>query len=419
MIRARALARALAHELPRVRISVIVCAVCLLPRLVSASEPFTLTAQTTSGIPRTASVSANNVIDLVENVIQSQNQFTALAGQPFNATLRYGGLNNAVLFSRNADGTSGTLTIPSTGFSKTFTASNESDLRDQIRDFIKSNGAAEYAKFLQQINQRTTLGVADGNPLATTALMADRGFYRFGFRPARFELSPEPIVISPGLEVDLNGGVSNTDDADGWFGSLGLGTTIGLGDRIGLAVDLDLRYRDVDGAAVYQGAGTIGLPVVIIPSTGSTSLSWQLTPAFVSGFGGSWDLAAGGITVGGQLTSSLAYQNGPWTLTLADQIGFFEGVPIDVSDFRFETDVSQQIAKNGIQLTRTFGDAFVDASITCSNFLKEAAVDHYWTPAVGVGLRFGQSSGVRLGYHGDFADGFTNHGGDVELFFAF
>src|SRR5438874_7193331 len=88
-----------------------------------ANDPFTLTA---SGGGTNVTASSNNVVDLAGNLINSESQFLSLANKNVTGTLRYGGLNNAVLFTRDAAGTSATLTIPSTGFNKTFTAANES-----------------------------------------------------------------------------------------------------------------------------------------------------------------------------------------------------------------------------------------------------------------------------------------------------
>jgi hypothetical protein len=49
-------------------------------------------------------------------------------------------------------------------------------------------------------------------------------------------------------------------------------------------------------------------------------------------------------------------------------------------------------------------------------------VKDYWSPEAGVGIRFGSSSGLRLGYHGDFSvsgDSFINTGGEAQLFVSF
>jgi hypothetical protein len=380
-----------------------------------AADPFTLTA---AGGSNTIKASGNNLVDIAGNLIDRKDQYAALAGTSFNGNLRYGGLNNAVLFSENAAGTSASITIPSTGFSKTFNAANQHDLRNQIEDFFKKNGAQAYADFLDQINRQTTIGVSDGNPLATTALMADASFNRFGFQAPRFDIGEGPRL--GGFEIDAAGGMADTDDGDGYYASLGVGNTFRLADRIGLSLNLDFRYRDIEGAAVYQIVNTDALPILLIaPDNRDHGLSWTLTPAFVIGFGGSWDLAAGGVPIGGQITSSLAYRAGGWTFVLANQYGYYGGLPIDLSDFRFETSVDQQIVKNGVQVIRTFGSAFVDAGVSYTNLLNDARIDGYLTPSVGVGFRFGSASGIRVGYHGDFADGFTTNGGDVELFINF
>src|SRR5687767_8070295 len=82
-----------------------------------ADDPFTFTARTTSGTPETIRVSGSSLIDLAENLVETQSQFLPLNGQAFDASLRYGGLRNAARYSQNAGGTSATLAIPATGFS--------------------------------------------------------------------------------------------------------------------------------------------------------------------------------------------------------------------------------------------------------------------------------------------------------------
>jgi hypothetical protein len=226
--------------------------------------------------------------------------------------------------------------------------------------------------------------------------------------------------VPPGFEADLWGGSANGDSIDGWYAGLGIGSTFQLSDRIGFSINLDLQYRDIGGAAVYEVVNTDGFPIQVIPpGADGSGLSWTVTPAFVIAFGGSWDLAAGGFPIGGQITSSLAYRAGEWTFVMANQYGYYNGLSITVSDFVFDTDVDQSIVKNGVQIIRTFGRNFIDAGIAYTNFLNDASVDSYWTPEVGIGMRFSSASGVRVGYHGDFGDGFTNNGADVQLFLSY
>lgn len=392
------------------------CVVVLAPAaLVRAAEPFTLTA---TGGGTTVVANGKDLVDLAGNLIDAEAQFAPLADENVSGNLRYGELNDALLFSRNASGTSATITIPSTGFSRTFTGANEDEVEDQIRDFFEEDGADEYAAFLREINRQTSFGVSDGNPLATTALLADLGFYRFGFR-ARAP-GDAPIRLPSGGDLRLYAGATETDAADGWFAGLSTGNNWTFGDRVGLTWANSFRFRDIEGSDVYQVGTTIALPIALITSRDDEGISWHLTPAFVGGFGGSWDLAAGGILAGGQITSSIAARVSGWTIVIANQAGFYEGVPIDISDFRFETDTSQQILKNGVQLLRDLGDsAYLDVGVSYTNFLDDAFIDGYASADAGIALRLGDRSSLRLGYHGDYADDFTTHGGNVSLLIGY
>ena len=383
-----------------------------------ADDPFAFTARTTSGTPQTVRVSGSSLPDLADDLVRTQSQFLALQGQAFDASLRYGGLSNAVRYSQNAAGTSATLAIPSTGFSRTFTGANEDDLRDQIEDFLREDGADEYARFLREVNQRTVIGVTDGNPLATTALLSDLAFDRFGlqFRPM---LAPEhPNRLTGGFDLDVRGGFNEAGDTDGWFGTAVLASEFRINDGVALTVGSLFNYRDVEGASVYNVGGVAGLPIQMLFARGRTqNMSWQLTPFFVGGAGGSVDLASGGTFLGGGLSSSFSIRAAPFTFILGNQISFYEGFPIDVGEFDFETDLSQQVLKNGLRVAYEVNSGFlIDVGVTYTNFLNEAAVDAYLTPSAGVLFRTGENSGIRLGYRGDFGDDYAAHGGGASLF---
>src|SRR3954470_11338984 len=107
--------------------------ITLIAANVHAADPFSLTA---SGSSSTITANGNNLVDLAGNLIDAKDQFASLNNQNISASLRYGGLNNAVLVTRNAAGTSATLTIPSTGFTRTFTAATQNQLEDQVVDFF-------------------------------------------------------------------------------------------------------------------------------------------------------------------------------------------------------------------------------------------------------------------------------------------
>ena len=46
-------------------------------------------------------------------------------------------------------------------------------------------------------------------------------------------------------------------------------------------------------------------------------------------------------------------------------------------------------------------------------------VRNYWSPEAGLVIRLGDNGGLRIAYQGDFAGGFRDNGGVVQLFFGF
>lgn len=412
--------------MPKRSLSVAIVAMLALvaaPTGVLADNPFVLTAETTTGDPTSVTASGSSLPDLVDELITRQNEFGAFEGEAFTASLDYGRIREAIRFHQNAAGTSATVTIPSTGFSRTFTGANEREVRDEIRDFLLKEGAKEYARFLRTVNQRSLIGVADGNPLAATALLANASFFKFGLQHSPYDAGGT-IYAAPnggGLRFDLGGGFANTDDGDGFFVSAALAGVTRFNRHVGLSLSSPFTYRQVEDAQVFNGGFEAALPIVITTPRTGRGATWQVTPSFLSGAAGSLDLAAGGTFLGGGFTSSLAVPFGETaTLTVGNGIYFFEGYPIDVGEYEFDTEVSQQIVKNGIKLTQALGRSFfADASITHTAFLQDAALDSYLTPSAAFRLRFNRTSGVRVAYQGDHGDGFSSHGGAVTLFFNY
>jgi hypothetical protein len=393
----------------------------LLASFVRADDPFLITAQSTTGTPKTVIVSGSSIVDLVRNAIKNESQFATLANQGVSANLRYGGINSAIQFSKNASNTSTTVSIPSIHFTRTFTGANASDVEKQIENFAKKNGANIYGDFLRHINEHSTLGVTDGNPLATTALLADYSYTLFGLQPAPFAFE-DPMdrldaTAEPRWRFDSWGGVSHTDSGDGYFAGGAFTLAFRFGDRVGLSLATPFTYRNVDGASIFDVGEEVSLPILAIKPKGDRTLSWLITPTFIAGAGGSIDAASGGIFMGGGATSSLSYQLSTFTFTLANQLDYFHGVPIQIGDYKFDTNLNQEVLKNGLKVTKIFGRTlFVDASITRSDFLQRAAIDHYWTPGAGAGIRLGDNAGLRIGYVGDFARRFNVNGGDIQLY---
>src|SRR3954447_23779708 len=242
-------------------------AALLLPAVARAQQdPFSLSAQSTSGPPAQVTVSGSTVVGLVEDVIKSKNQFVPLQGQSVNASLTYGGVNNAIQFQRNAAGTSATLTIPSTGFTRTFTGATSGEVNTQIRDFLIKSGAHEFAQFRRTLSEQSPIAVVDGNPQAATAMLSNSAYYKFGLQrsPLTGGALSSTTPSGAGFRLDVNGGFTDTDFGDGQFVTGELSTAIRLGDRIGISFAFPGMYRTVGDAQVYMAGLEIAVPIVIL-----------------------------------------------------------------------------------------------------------------------------------------------------------
>jgi hypothetical protein len=388
-----------------------------------SADLFVVNAQTTSGTPASLTVTGHNLSDLVTNLVQSRKQFAALNGRDASATLQYGGIRNAITITKNAASTAATVTIPSIGLTKTFGAASADDLKNQIIDYVRQNGASDYGRFLRVVNQSTVVGVADGNPLAATSMLAGHQYFTFGLQPAPWPVaSPQALDTNSAANVrfDASAGAVREGGGNGYFASGAFDVAVRFAAPVNLVFSTPFLYRNFEGSNTYEVGEEVALPIGIIPPKGSDSLSWTLTPAGMAGAAGSLELAAGGTFAGGGITSSLSYQIGSLTFTLADHYSYFRGYPIHVGDYSFETDLEQQILKNGLKITQSFGDAlFLDASITHTDLLNRADVRRWWTPGAGIGVRFDPHAGIRVGYSGDFARGYTSNGGNVQVYFNY
>src|SRR3954465_7500211 len=85
-----------------------------------AEDFFTLTATPAGGT--TVSANGGNLRNLMDDMIHAQGAFTSLAGNAYTANLTYGNRNSAFVMNGSADGKTLTLSIPTSGFSKTFVA---------------------------------------------------------------------------------------------------------------------------------------------------------------------------------------------------------------------------------------------------------------------------------------------------------
>jgi hypothetical protein len=398
-------------------------ALFILPIVSRASDLFSVTA---TGGSTTARGSGSNVIDLVSNVADNTGQFASLGGQTFNSTLNYAGIPNAVQLNQSFDGQGHriiNLRVPSVGLNRTFSDAN-GDLDTQIRDFLKKDGLAALSDFQAVANRTSIAGAVDGNPLAATALFANAGFQQFALHRTPFELNGEKYETADGQgenRFHVEGGVLRAGGVNGNYVDFTLAAQYHFTDRIALASSFPFRWTSIAGADIFMGGLVVGLPITIFPGRGPGSVAWQVTPAGHAGAVGSADFASGGLLYGGQFDSSFSINFGRgWAVTIANGVNYFHGADISVAGYDFDTKLDQWVFKNGVQLTKSWDNFFIDCSATWTNFLRDTFTDGFITPELGLGWRFGKAnaSGLRIGYTGNFGNHYNTNGGSILLFFT-
>lgn len=375
------------------------------------SDLYTLTAMSTSGPPVTVTASGSNLLNLVQNAVSAKAEFQALKGQDATYALSYAGQKDVITMTRNAAGTSATLTIPSTGFSKTFTGTNAEAIRGSISEFLRTNAEDAIGRLNQKLQQRSKVAVVDGNPHATTATMADDAFYRFGLPRASAR-------AGSGFWLDVDGGTYHAGGINSDYANVDFGFDVPFGERADLSIGVDGGYNRIGRANSYTFAGLdVGLPITVVKTPLLDGFLWKVTPFGYGTVTVSPDTLTGGGVYGCGAASSLNYMTGPWTFTLGNQISYFAGADLGLGGRVYgNRHLDQWITKNGLKVAYMPAQhLFLDAGVTYTHFLNSAAVPDYVSPIVGIGWRFNPTTQIRVGGRGDFVNGYTSVGGEVSL----
>ncbi len=362
---------------------------------------------TTDASPISLDATQKDLRKASQDLVNSQGAYASLAGRPFTAVYSVAGAKNVLQLT--ADATRQTLTITDlrTGKFQTFVGANEAATVDQLSTFLETNADKAFTGYQTTLNTKSSVGVTDGNPLAATAVLANDAFTQFGFVP---NISQAPIASVGRATIGLQGGggTYSANDANGSFADLDLNVGVRLADQVALAVSIPFEYRTVGGTSTWILGLNLGVPVTIIShNAGWDGFAWQVSPWVDLGGGVNTALLSGGGIYGGGGTSSLSYQMGHFTFTLADQIGYDSGFGFQLYKIDFNTPVNQWLLKNGVRVDYDFWqNCFVDVGVAYTNFLAAAAIHGYVSPNLGVGFRFGPhgSSDFQVNYVGDFGN---------------
>ncbi|MCA9278377.1 MAG: hypothetical protein H6815_06935 [Phycisphaeraceae bacterium] len=410
---------------------------------------FNVNATNMSGLMLNAG--GSSMPDLIEDLIDTQGQFSSFAGVPFSAGLTYAGVQNAAVFTLNGSATQATLTFPILGAGapvRTFDATN-GDLSDQLQDYFLKDAPSDIEDFLQAVARESVLAVTDGNPSSTTARMARFAYDRFGmWADVPWAQAPNPVEIenipqqNPGtnprpagadplavvvvderhnfgtrsrFRFDVSGGVIDTDTADGGTASFDPSFEYRFNENVGLIIGTPLAYHRVEGANVFNFGVHLGLPIALARPENGKGISWQVTPSVLAAGSASYDFAAGALLTGYGITNLVTYSSGneagDWGASIIAHYSGYNSQKISYDDYEFDSGVDQQIFRAGGRVTYNATSQWMFyGGAAYTDFIEDAAIDNYISPEGGVAIRGeGGNFNLRFGYQGDLGDGYTSH----------
>jgi hypothetical protein len=380
-----------------------------------AGDAFQIVATPTGG-GAPVETTSSKLLPQLKDLIQTRGAYSGLAGQSFNATIRYGEIENALHVSENAAGTSATVSSRLSNLNQPFVAANSAALKSDVVDFIQK-GSNGWSSYTAAMDAESVFGVIDGNPRAATAFLAEDAYFRWG-QDASTE-GTSRLGDNLTVRLDGSGGSLSAGGFGGNYYTAALGFDWQFSKVLGVALAVPFEYRELGGTNTYITGANFGIPITLIPMDWD-GWGWRVTP-----FGSSWgafsgSLAAGGFFATGGVVSSLRFRTGPLQATLIDQASYSGGIPISIANIDYETNVDQWLFKNGAQLAYAISTPLqLDASFVFSNYSRKAAVQQWWTVQTGVNYRFTNDSGIRVAYQGDFGPSYTSNGVNASLYLRF
>lgn len=368
------------------------------------------------------SASGSSFEDFISSLITASGQFSLLRNQPFDARATFLGVPDAMSFSTNASGTRVAMALNPIAFSRVFTGPTSDDVDRQIREFFQKHGLEIVSDFLAAIAKQSALAVTDGNPNSATAVAANSTFLAQGFTPI------DEIVGGLGSESS-----SNEGSARPRFGGLGIGFNAGrfeaagfegetldlsltalsirLGERVRLIAPMHFNYLKIEGAQVAGLGSTIALPIRYKLMSKENPWNWRLTPMAGVSARASVDLAGGALLWQAGLLNSVDYRVSPkLVVCFVNQFTTHKSIKLEYGDYSFDPQIDQQILKNGIRLVAPLRRRVVaDLFAVDTRFLKDAAIEQFWTFGGSIGFRMSPRFNLTLGANYDTGDEFKSY----------
>ena len=264
------------------------------------------------------------------------------------ATAQINYLDVAVNYGFAANSNTVTLSIPETGFARSFTSDTRQNSNRLLRDFLKANGDVllqDIEKF--RIANSPSSPVA-GNPSSLQATIIDQGF------SALTTDAPSAGGGAKGgasaTQIGFEAGTFSTGRLNGSNYTLPISTSFAIGSKGNeLRLTAPLTYTLLDGSRVYSGSIGATYRMAITDK-------FSLQSGFTYGLVYSEDLLQLVQLAGASVGASYRIDLGGATVTPAVLLGQVNSLGLKISNYSFDPDIDSytlkigQIVENDVKL---------------------------------------------------------------------
>ncbi len=240
------------------------------------------------------------------------------------------------------------FSIPELNISETFDGQGDRDEAiDQLEDYLKGKDSDTANRINRKLVELSPSSPIAGNPAAMMNVMVDSafdagvGFDRVQGNVAASELSDENRI---GIGIDYANYDQAGQSTDNW--NLPLKYTWADENGQNLTINLPLSYTDTEGSETYKARLGITYQYPV-------NDNWLLTPVVEYGVAASEDLYDGAQMVSGAVTSMYTFDPVPVageeiSISLGNMAGYYKTLPLEVSDYEVDPEITNQVTKNGI-----------------------------------------------------------------------
>lgn len=314
-----------------------------LPFAAVAADVFTVTATVDGRTAAASFKSADNVFDSLTNAGLNRINPGYTGIEAANVAIDFRGIGMSANYAVTNTKTL-VFSIPSIGFTKSFTGATRDQSEQMLEDYLKANKDDILGRLFKQAAKDSPVDPIAGNPNSLMSRLVSQDF-----------LNASQAFAAKGDE-GAKDNLFRIGASAGSFSQGGIRST---------AITVPISYivrTDLDPRRQFG----FHLPVTLVDTAGSKTYSlapsvmyrepvtdnWALSPSVGVGVTGSSDLASLGSVWSASLTSSYVLSLGPRDLTIVNMVGRYQTLKIKSGDYSADPNIGNTVLKNGVILSQ-------------------------------------------------------------------